>query len=132
MKNEQTERFIAYLHGRIEAKLEAVFNTEIAAYAQISGITEQQLAARVAALLQPAQGGKKLGPVNRVSNLPSKAAKRGTSVEPLAVAGGTRKRSTSQGSKMKAWWAKLSPEERAKEVRRRRRKAMTNRILAAK
>jgi hypothetical protein len=105
---------IAYIHGRIEAQLES--------FAQSLNIPSSQLASRVGALLLGAQGGEIVGPARGVSKLRREAAAGSSSVEPVEMAGGTRGGAQNRSKGPKGYWAKLTPEQRSEEMRRRYKK----------
>lgn len=69
---------IAYIHGRIEAQIEA--------FANACGLPARQLASRVGELLLSAPGREVLGPEDRVPELPRKAGKRRKAVAAVEVA----------------------------------------------
>jgi hypothetical protein len=104
---------LAYIHGRIEAQLEA--------YAQSLGLPAAQLTSRMGTLLLGTQNGEVMGPARGVPKLRSEAAKGGEAMEPMAVAGSPRRRASGSS---KAYWAKMTPEQRSKEMQRRTKKRL--------
>ena len=110
MRRYKNETSIAYIHGRIEAQLEA--------YAFGIGIPASELAARLGTLLLGTESGPVLGTHDRVPKLPSPPAARSKAVAKVALDG----RTSGGASKQRAYWASLSPLQRRREVRRRMQK----------
>lgn len=109
MNDEKVESNIAYICGRIEAQLEG--------FAQSLGLPPAQLTTRVATLLLSMSGGLILGPKDRVSDMPRKTTKKyKVRSSKVAVARRTPSK-TSAG--IKAYWAKMTAEERSAEMTRR-------------
>ena len=108
--NREIEKAIAYIHGRTEAQLEA--------YASALGLPPGELASRVGALLSGAASGQVLGTDNRVPKLPSSPAERSKAVAKVEMDG----RASGGASTQRAYWAKMSPLQRKREVRRRMQK----------
>jgi hypothetical protein len=105
---------VAYIHGRIEAQLEAFANS--------LNIPAAQLTSRVGALLLGSQGREDMGPARRVSKLRRETAAGSCTVEPVEVAGSTRGGASNRRKGPKGYWAKLTPEQRSEEMRRRYKK----------
>lgn len=102
---------IAYIHGRIEAQLES--------FAQSLNIPASQLTSRVGALLLGSQGGEIVGSSRGVSKLRRETSAGDSSVEPLEVASSTRSRASNRKKGVKGYWAKLTPEQRSDEMKKR-------------
>lgn len=109
------EKAIAYIHGRIAIQIET--------FAQSLGLPASDLAARVGTLLFGQTGREPLGPEDRMPFMHRETAKGGKTVEPLAVASRTRSKAPVKAqSKIKNYWANMTPEQRQAEMKRRQRK----------
>lgn len=110
------ENSIAYLHGRIEAQLEA--------FAGSLGVPPSELTSRVAALLLALPSGSLLRTEDNMPSLRRKTTraykKRLSKVEvasrPSGPAPPVRKRRTSS---IKSYWERMTPKERQAEMARR-------------
>lgn len=108
MEKRNYETQIAYIHGRIEAQLDA--------FAHSLNLPAAELAYRVGALLLAAQGGESLGPNHNLSFVRNATAQRHQAVEPLALAGSTHSKA-SHGPK--TYWSKMTKLQRSREMKRR-------------
>jgi hypothetical protein len=125
---ENFEIQIAYIHGRIEAQIEG--------FAASLGVSAAELAGRLGELLLGAQGGERLGVDDRLPKLRGKAGAGGQGVESVALAGGTSGERAQQAKSghldgvsaggVKAYWAKMTPAARRKEMRRRLKKRLAD------
>jgi hypothetical protein len=104
---------VAYIHGRIEAQLEA--------FAQSLDIPAWELAGRVGALLLGAESWSVLGTEDRVPSVSGSATERSKTARKVAVDGGTHR-----SSAQKAYWERMTPKQRRQEVRRRQRVRRVN------
>jgi len=112
-ENESLAVQIAYIHGRIEAQLEA--------FAQSLGLPTADLTGRMGSLLLYPQGGEIVGLARGVPKLRSKTAAGSKAVEPMAVVSGSR---SGASGNAKSYWAKMTPEQRSAEMRKRYKKRL--------
>jgi hypothetical protein len=108
--NASTERSIAYIFGRTEAHLQA--------FAASMEIPYRELATRLGALLL-SQG---KGSGDRMPIVPSNSSKPRKTLAKVALDGGTHSGAQTQQkavSGIKAYWAKMSPLQRKREIKRR-------------
>lgn len=128
-----TSNQISYLHGYFEAKIEG--------FAKSADVPADELALRVGSVLYSASGGSVLGNrsnrVQRMSRAPASVSqgKRGE------VAVGSRSRNYGASvkapsgkrkeSSIKAYWARMTPEQRKEEVIRRQAVATKRKKAAA-
>jgi hypothetical protein len=126
---------IAYLHGKIETQLEF--------YSNAAGLDARMVTARMGALLsgawQRADGGVPVrlesspgrGRGEAVADVEGGEQPHGRGASHRAAKG--RRKGTKTGkavSGIKAYWAAMTPEERAKEVARRQRRRHKNEATA--
>jgi hypothetical protein len=126
MNVRDEEKALAYLHGRLEAQLEA--------FATSWGIPITELTARLATLLLTTASRRELGANDTVSTLLRATAEGNPTVESMAMDGNSHriargKRAQSaikKPSKMRAYWAAMTKEQRRAEIMRRMKKARLN------
>lgn len=120
----ETDIKVAYIHGRIEAQIEA--------FADSAGIPAPELASRVGSLLCGAASGEVLGTEHRVPALPGQTAKGSKAVAKVALDGGTHRKpqKSRKVKKTTEWWWKLSEAERNKI--KAKRLASYKKVMAAR
>ena len=100
---------IAYIHGRIEAQIDA--------FAGSLEIPPAYLASRLGSLLLGQEDGEVVGTEHHLPVMPRKTVAGGKTVAKVAVDGGTHR-----GSTQKAYWANMTPQQRSAEWKRRFKK----------
>lgn len=102
---------IAYIHGRLEAQIEA--------FAQSLGIPARFLTNRLGTLLLVPEGGEVLRVADHLPVVRRKTAKRSKAVAKVAVVSRPRSKASSSGKGPRAYWAAMTPKQRSVEMKRR-------------
>jgi hypothetical protein len=109
--NHGDKEKISFIHGRIDAQIEG--------FAESMAIPKQLLAQRLAELLYP----EGMGAGNRMSQMRLATKERNSSTQKVEAPSRPLRGQTS-GAGIAAYWAKMTPEQRASEVKRRMKKAL--------
>lgn len=103
---------IAYIHGRIEAQIEA--------FAFGIGVPSASLAARVGALLLGNQNGKIVRIEDHMPTLRKKTAKAHTATRKMALVSNASRKPQRKNT----YWDRMTPRQRKAEMARRREKGL--------